>query len=371
MPSVRASRLGGRIAIVPRAARALLATAGRRRRAAHPQSILVAHSLLLGDTLMLTALLAALRERHPAAEIAMTVAPTIAPLYAKRPYGVRAVPFDSRNSATARTLTANGGFDLALVPGDNRHAMLALAAGARWIVAMAGDRPQWKNRIADELVPVPARPAALADIFASLAGGAPARPYARGDFPAPHCAAFELPQGPYAVLHVGAGSPLRLWEQEKWRLLAAWLEARGVAPVWSAGAGEGELVRAIDPEGRYASYAGRLDLAQLWHLLGGARLAVVLDTGILHLAKLTVTPTVALFGPGSQVLFGPGEFWRANPFRGVTVDPFPCRDQRTLFKRDIEWVRRCQRSVDECPAPRCMHAIDVAMVERAAGELLS
>jgi ADP-heptose:LPS heptosyltransferase len=301
----------------------------------------------------------------------MTVAPEILPLFAGRPYGVRAVAYDPRDSAVHRALALPEGYDLAIVPGDNRHALLALAAGARWTIAAAADRPQWKNAIVDERVPMPARPAALADIFASLAGGSPSLPYARGDWPAPPFAPFDLPQTPYAVLHVGAGSPLRLWDPEKWRVLAGWFAARGLQPVWSAGPREGELVQTIDPAGRYPSYAGRLDLAQLWRLLEGARLLVALDTGVMHLAKLTVTPTVALFGPGSHVLFGPGEYWRANPFRAVTVDPFPCRDQRTVFKRELEWVRRCQRSTDECPAPRCMHAIGTAMVERAATELLS
>jgi ADP-heptose:LPS heptosyltransferase len=268
----------------------------------------------------------------------MTVAPQLVPLFAMRPYGVRAVPFDPRDADAHRALASDGGYDLAIVPGDNRHALLALAAGARWTVAAAADRPQWKNTIVDELVPMPTRPTALADMFASLAGGPPARAYARGDWPTPQSAPFELPRGPYAVLHVGAGSPLRLWEPEKWRAIAAWLAGRDLQPVWSAGPREEALVQAIDPEARHPSYAGRLDLAQLWRLLEGARLLIALDTGALHLAKLTVTPTVALFGPGSHVLFGPGEFWRA---------------------------------IDECPAPRCMQAIEVAMVERAAAELLS
>jgi ADP-heptose:LPS heptosyltransferase len=371
MPSLRASRLSARLALVPRAAARWVATAGRRRRPAQPRSILVAHNLLLGDTLMLAPLLAKLRDRHPAAAITMTVAPPLVPLFAGRPYGVRAVPYDLRDATAHQALAADGGFDLAIVPGDNRHAMLALAAGARWTVAAAADRPQWKNAIVDELVPMPARPTALGDLFASLVGGPPARAYARGDWPAPHGAPFELPNVPYAVLHVGAGSPLRLWEPDKWQAVAAWLAGRGFRPIWSAGPREEALVHAIDPEGRYPSYAGRLDLAQLWRLLEGARLLIAPDTGALHLAKLTVTPTVALFGPGSHVLFGPGEFWRANPFRAVTIDPFPCRDQRTVFKRELDWVRRCQRSIDECPAPRCMQAIEVAMVERAAGDLLS
>jgi ADP-heptose:LPS heptosyltransferase len=371
MPSLRRSRLSARLAVVPRAAARWVATAGRRRRPAQPRSILVAHNLLLGDTLMLAPLLAKLRERYPAAAITMTVAPQLVPLFAGRPYGVRAMPYEPRDAGAHRALASDGGYDIAIVPGDNRHALLALAAGARWTVAAAADRPQWKNTIVDELVPMATRPTALADMFASLAGGPPARAYARGDWPAPQSAPFELLPGPYAVLHVGAGSPLRLWEPEKWRAIAAWLAGRGLQPVWSAGPREEALVQAIDPEARYPSYASRLDLAQLWRLLEGARLLVALDTGAMHLAKLTVTPTVALFGPGSHVLFGPGEFWRANPFRAVTIDPFPCRDQRTVFKRELEWVRRCQRSIDECPAPRCMQAIEVAMVERAAAELLS
>ncbi len=365
------SRLSARLAVVPRAAARLVATAGRRHRPAQPRTILVAHSLLLGDTLMLAALLAALRERHTDASITMSVAPVALPLFAGRPYGVRAVAYDPRDGAGHRALASPGGYDLAIVPGDNRHALLAHALGARWTVAAAADRPQWKNAIVDERVPMPDHPTALADIFAMLAGSPAARPYARGDWPAPPFAPFDLPRSPYAVLHVGAGSPLRLWEPEKWRAIAVWLAGRGIEPVWSAGPGEAERVRAIDPEERCPSYAGTLDLAQLWRLLEGARLLVTLDTGILHLAKLTVTPTVALFGPGSQVLFGPGVYWRDNPFRAVIVDPFPCRDQRTVFKRELDWVRRCQRSTAECPAPRCMEAIETALVERAMAELLS
>jgi hypothetical protein len=78
---------------------------------------------------------------------------------------------------------------------------------------------------------------------------------------------------------------------------------------------------------------------------------------------------VALFGPSSAVLFGAGEFWRAVPYRAVSLADFPCRDQRTLFKREITWIRRCQRTLVQCPAPRCMHGITVDEVLRAAAEL--
>jgi hypothetical protein len=53
----------------------------------------------------------------------------------------------------------------------------------------------------------------------------------------------------------------------------------------------------------------------------------------------------------------------------VTVDPFPCRDQRLLFKREIAWVRRCGRSLAECARPRCMEAIDLGEACAAIAEL--
>src|SRR5262245_35084879 len=108
MPRAR-SRLGSRLAIVPRAVAKRFFSA-KRRRPAHPRRILVAHQLLLGDTLMLTPLLARLRRRHPEAEIVLTVSRGQLPLYAPRPYGVRALAYDSRDPESARALLEAGEF---------------------------------------------------------------------------------------------------------------------------------------------------------------------------------------------------------------------------------------------------------------------
>jgi len=360
------SRLATRLHVLPRA---LLRGGAGRARPSEVRRILVVHHLLLGDTLMLTALLARLRRLYPRAAIDFTVAPAFLPLYAQRPYGVDALPFDPRQPGLTRALTCRGPYDLALVPGDNRFCLLARAAGARWIVALEGDAPGWKNRVADALPPWPRTPANLADIFASLAGAGD-EAYDPANWPAPPCVPFERPAAPYAVLHVGAGSVLRHWPAERWMALAQHLEARGLTPVWSAGPQEAQLVESIDPQRRYPSLAGRLDLAQLWHLLAGARLLVVPDTGIAHLAKLTATPTVCLYGPGSDVLFGAGRFWRNHRFAAAIVADFPCRDQKTLFKRELDWVRRCQRGTDRCAAPACMHALELDRVFAACAQVL-
>ena len=318
---------------------------------------------------MLTPLLAKLRERHPKARIAMTVRRSLLPLYAGRPYGVQAIEFDPRDAATLDALVGDDGFDLAFVPGDNRYSWLAAAAGARWIVAHAGDRPTYKSWPVDELRPYPKVPAAWSDMAAMLADCTAPQAYRPSDWPAPRCAPFERPNGRYAVLHVEASTPLKAWEEKKWLLLADKIHESGIEPVWSAGPQGESLLRAIDPDGRYLALGHRLDLAQLWLLVAHAALLVCVDTSVMHLGRLTGTPTVALFGPSSAALFGPGEFWRAMPYRAVTIEDFPCRDQNRLFKREIAWVRRCQRTLAECPAPRCMHAIGVDAVAAAAREI--
>ncbi len=203
-----------------------------------------------------------------------------------------------------------------------------------------------------------------------LADGPAPAPYRPGDWPAPSCAPFPAPEARYAVLHVEASTPLKHWEEAKWNALAAALAQRGLQPVWSAGPG-GALLRSIDPGGRFPALGDRLDLAQLWHLVAGAALLVCPDTSVMHIGRLTGTPTVALYGPSAADLFGAGEFWRGAPFRAVTVPDFPCRDQNRLFKREIQWIRRCQRTPSSCEAPRCMHGIGVPAVLRAAEEVLA
>ncbi|MCM3396176.1 hypothetical protein M3651_28075, partial [Cytobacillus oceanisediminis] len=135
-----------------------------RRKPRQPASIFVAHHLLLGDTLLLTPLLAKLREQYPHARIALACPKAIAPLYAGEPFGVQALAFDPRDPVSVRRLLASGPYDLGLVAADNRHSWLALAAGCRWIVAHDGDAPAWKNWPVDERRPYPDAPAAWGDL---------------------------------------------------------------------------------------------------------------------------------------------------------------------------------------------------------------
>jgi ADP-heptose:LPS heptosyltransferase len=359
--------------------RAVAQQRSRRQRPGEVRRLLVAHNLLLGDTLLLAPLMKALALRYPDAQRFVLVRPSAAGLFEGRPYGFSALPFERRDAASQRRVLHSGPYDLAIVPDDNRYAWLARAAGASWIVAFAGDRPAWKNWMVDQGIEYASTPSAWADMTLALssssAGDAPdVAPYARGEWPAPLAAPFERPPSPYVVLHVGASTPLKWWPAARWRALADEMAARGLHVVWSAGRGEERILNDIGVQSGETDLAGRLDLAQLWHLLSQARLVVLPDTGVAHLARLIGVPTLALFGPGSAIVHGAGRFFAQLPYRALTVKDFACRDQHVLYRRELAWVKRCGRSYGtapgQCPHGRCMDALLLEPVRQAALELL-
>lgn len=344
----------------------------RRAPATTPRRILVAHNLLLGDTIMLTPLLKKLRTQFPAAEIVMTCKPAFLPLFANAPYRVRAIPFDPRDTGSFFALLRERGFDLALLPADNRFSWLARALDSHWVVAFAGDRPAYKNWLIDEFRSFPDHTMAMGDQIAErLLDGPPPPPYEASEWPAPPAELFALPPAPYCVLHVGASTRLKYWEPEKWRALMAHVVASGLKPVLSAGPGEEALIRQIDPEGRCLSFPGSLSLAQMWRLLAGASAVVCPDSGVGHLARLAGTPAVILFGPGSALLFGGGDFWRNRPDRKVTIAKFPCRNENIVFRRYLPGAEQCGRTTAQCASPKCMHALTAEMAINALESLLA
>ena len=371
---------------VETAVRALATLLRPAPRATEPvRRVLIAHYLLLGDTVLLAPLLKRLAILYPQAERVVLARPSIAPLFDGRPYGARCIPFHRRDAVSRRRVLDSGPYDLAIVPDDNRYAWLAKAAGARRVIAFGDDVPAWKNWMVDVAVAYPDRPQAWADTVAErlvdASDGATVEPYRPHEWPAPASTGVRAPDGPYVVLHVGASTPLKQWLPARWRALADRL-ASSMSIVWSAGPDERGIVDAVGVRDGEWNVAGTLDLAQLWSLLAGARLLVCPDTGVAHLARIVGVPTVALFGPASHIVHGPGAFWSDAPFRIVTEPDVVCRDQSTLYRRPVVWVRRCGRRFDEHALPRgagdptacgralCMEDVALDAVVAAAHDLI-
>ncbi len=123
----------------------------------------------------------------------------------------------------------------------------------------------------------------------------------------------------FGVLHVWTRWPEKAWPLDRWAAVGRHLLSQLPALVLSCGPGAGErdavagLAAELGP--RALSTDGATDWAQLAGLLRRARLFAGVDTAAMHLAAACQCPTVALFGPS-----GPFE-WRPWRNRHVLLRP--------------------------------------------------
>lgn len=327
-----------------------------------PKRILVIHQLLLGDALMATSLLANLRKKYPEAAIDLAAPPYLHGLYASKPYNVSFIDFSPKEPRSFLKLVAANAYDHAYLVMDNRYSWTAFAVGAKWIVGYEkGSR--YKNLPVNELIAIPDQRTSLPDLMAGLTGtNNQDVVFNKRCWSQPEWHPYKQPSSPYAVLHLGASSSVKFWSSEKWLEVADYLSSVGITPIWSAGNKETFLIDKTDPEKKYQSFGGQLDLPQLWRLIDKAELIIAPDTGVVHIARHTDTPVVCLFGPGNVQLAGNSHFFPEESFYPISYD-VSCRNQTILFGRSIDWGKQCKRSEKECTYHKeCMTSITSAEV---------
>jgi ADP-heptose:LPS heptosyltransferase len=128
---------------------------------------------------------------------------------------------------------------------------------------------------------------------------------------------------PYAVLHPGAGTFTKQWPLANFAAIARWLrEEHDIFPVVRLGPGErvmADVARrqffphsiVFEPES--------LDLREVIALIAGARLFVGNDSGPAHLATATGRPSVVIFGSTDSATWRP---WRTE--HRVVQNYFSC-----------------------------------------------
>jgi lipopolysaccharide heptosyltransferase II len=147
------------------------------------------------------------------------------------------------------------------------------------------------------------------------------------------------------VLHIGAGNAFRDWGLDSLTGLARRLAAMPGVRVVLAG-GEADCGRAEEMIGRgnlpALSLVGELNLIELRELIARAALFVGPDSGPMHLAASTGTPIVAVFGPTLPAHFAP---WRRKAV--IVQKDLACRPckQRECGTGDFRCLRTI--SVDE------------------------
>ena len=162
------------------------------------------------------------------------------------------------------------------------------------------------------------------------------------------------------VIHPGTGGSAKHWLPERWASVADALAATpGARLLLTGGPGEAPLVAEVaalmrDP---VLTLAGQTSVGQLAALLGRAALVLGVDSGPLHLAVSQGAPSVHLFGPSDQARFGP---W-GDPQRHRVL-------RAGLFCSPCGVFDACPRGTS---GPECMAAISVGEVVAAARQLLS
>ncbi len=165
----------------------------------------------------------------------------------------------------------------------------------------------------------------------------------------------QVPEGaPIMILHPGCGDhgDFRQWSLEKYRDLGRrWLEANDQGWIVLSGVGkEVEICQRLLRElpNRTVSLAGKLDIAMSSALLERASILVCGNTGIMHMASVFHTPTVAIHGPTDHWKWGP-----INSNAVVLRSPLKCAPCLYL---GYEY---------QCDCPECMDAISVEEVWEA------
>lgn len=146
------------------------------------------------------------------------------------------------------------------------------------------------------------------------------------------------------VIHVGAGNSFRDWGTENYITLSKKLNDNGFS-VFLIGHGEKEIKRGheIEKKVHIKNYIGKLSIKESFYLIQNSKIYFGVDSGPLHLASLTKTPIVALYGPNIPEISGP---WRETNITilQLELDCRPC-DQRVCIYEGKDDKIKCMKNI--------------------------
>lgn len=318
----------------------------------------------IGDVLLTTPLVRALRARHPDAEIVFVTKQAMAPLVTDNPHLSQVValaPGEPVRELARRlaTLRPTRGLDL---HGSLRSAALRLLVRCPW--RGYSKRKLARGVLVSTKIDLYGRRVPVAERYFEAARGLDVRPDggppefflagAARERVAQWLGARGLDARPLAVLAPGAAHFTKRWPLERWLALAQRLRDRGYGLMAVGGPDDRATAESLVPLAENA--AGAFTLQETGAALARARVAVTGDTGVMHMATGVGTPVVALFGP--------------------TVEQFgffPYRAKATVLERRLDCRPCTPMGGPRCPMGdhRCLQDIGPDEVAAAAEALVA
>lgn len=338
------------------------------------QRILIVRTDRIGDVLLSTPVIKALRQAYPWAYIAMIVAPLSKDIVEGNPYLDKVIIYDKdgkqkswrRSIKFAQNLKKKK-FDLALIlhPTNRVHLITFFAAIPRRVgydrkfgflltdkikhTKQLGEKHELEYNLdllahlgikaSDKSLFMPIRPeseTAIEDLLRREGVEADER---------------------LLAIHPGASCPSKIWPNTRFATLADRLaEKYGLKVLILSGAKDSKLAQKVVEEMRYPAInlAGKITLSQLASVIKRCRLFISNDSGPVHMAAALGTPVVSIFGRSQKGL---------SPQRWAPLG----KDSRYLHKNVgcIECLaHNCRKQF------ACLAAISVEDVAAAAAEII-
>lgn len=161
-------------------------------------------------------------------------------------------------------------------------------------------------------------------------------------------------------IHAGSGTWVKQWSPERWATVANTLyEQMGIVPVFSGGEHEMSLVQSIVKQMTAPAciIVGETQIQQLGALFERAKVVLGPDSGPLHLAVAVNTPTITLFGPADPIEFGS---WGDKNKHVILTSNIACRPCKVL-----DWGN------DDPEYHPCMRDITIGQVLEATRRILN
>ncbi|MFZ5547949.1 MAG: glycosyltransferase family 9 protein [Pseudomonadota bacterium] len=314
-----------------------------------PRRILVVRLSAIGDVVMASGLIPALKARWPEAQISWLTEPATVPLLRHNPRLHEVIPWPRAEwqqlwkerrfvtlAQTVRRFRAElkaRSFDLSLdaqgllksallgrLAGAPRRVGLLSREGSQWLMtervgAPSGDDPRMSHEYRD-----------LADHLGAPAGSFRLDLAVGEGARAAACAALAAAgvvsgaDGRFAVLAPFTTRPQKHWFEDRWASLAAALRAEGIVPVLFGGPGDREAAARIMAQAGPAlvNLVGDLKLDETVAAIAESTLLVGVDTGLTHMGTALGVPTVGLFGSTRPYLDA------GTSRTAILYEPLPC-----------------------------------------------
>lgn len=343
------------------------------------ERILLVQLADIGDLVLTTPALAALREAQPTATIDLLAAAKALPIL---PDGLvnETLKFDRADTSASRAMFAPG--NLRLLPGIARRRydslvffhhftlraglwkfrLIARVSGARRIIGLQNGQA---NFLTDSLPDGGFGARHQAQYWLDLVGllGAPSKPRPAQARRQAQSMLRDVHDSPSVIMHAGSGgySPARRWGIQQFAELARLLQEKCGARIVVVGQnGDRGQALAESLAAPAVDLSGKTSLPQLADVIANADLFVGADSGVMHIAAAVGTPVLSIFGPSNASAWQP---WTIGGLSAVLRSGVACSP--------CSYVGRAIGARAGCAARTCMKLVGAEQAFEAALELLA